>query len=147
VPPSKSRNSSPLVEREKRGDLHHNKNTERGNISSIPLSEENSWSSRRKKTQNPKYRGTRDQNPKQKQLQMHKSQCRMKQQDKWSPSKANSTTKNLNTCIEEEISNIEFQKTIVKMINDLEDEPQKLVFECKEDVNKQLNELKENTER
>jgi hypothetical protein len=38
----------------------------------------------------------------------------MKQQDNCSPPKANSTTKDLNTCREEEISNKEFQKTIVK---------------------------------
>jgi hypothetical protein len=32
---------------------------------------------------------------------MRKSQCRMKQQDNRSPSKANPTTKDPNTCIEE----------------------------------------------
>jgi hypothetical protein len=69
----------------------------------------------------------------------------MKQQDNCSPSKANSTTKDLNTCIEEEILNNEFQKTIVKMINSLKEETQKLVFDIKEDVNKQLNKLKVNT--
>jgi hypothetical protein len=53
----------------------------------------------------------------QKQLQICKSQCRMKQQDNHSPSKANSNTKDLYNCIEEEISDIEFQKTIVRMIN------------------------------
>jgi hypothetical protein len=58
-----------------------------------------------------------------------------------------STTKDLNTCIEEEISNNEFQKPIVKMINDLKEETQNLVFEHKEDVNKQLNNLRENTKR
>jgi 23S rRNA maturation-related 3'-5' exoribonuclease YhaM len=47
----------------------------------------------------------------QNQPQMHKSQCRnMKQQDNSSPSKANSINKDLSTCIEEEISNNEFQK-------------------------------------
>jgi hypothetical protein len=46
----------------------------------------------------------------------------MKQQENHSPSKANSTTKEPNTCIEEELSNNEFQKTIVKMINNLKDE-------------------------
>jgi hypothetical protein len=40
----------------------------------------------------------------------------MKQQDNCSPSKANFTTEDLNTCVEEEISNNESQKTIVKMI-------------------------------
>jgi hypothetical protein len=46
----------------------------------------------------------------------------MKQQNKHSPTRANFTTKNLNTCIEEELSNNEFQKPIVKMINDLKEE-------------------------
>jgi hypothetical protein len=41
----------------------------------------------------------------------------MKQQDNCSPSKANSMTKDPDSCIEEELSNNEFQKTIVKMIN------------------------------
>jgi hypothetical protein len=65
----------------------------------------------------------------------------MKQQDNHSPSKVNSTTKDLNTCIGEEISNNEFQKTIVKMINDhnLKEETQKLVLDLKEDVNKQMS--------
>jgi hypothetical protein len=67
---------------------------------------------------------------------MHKSQQGMKQQDNYSPSKANSTTKDLNTYVEEELSNNELQKTIVKMINDLKEETQKLVFDLKEDVNK-----------
>jgi hypothetical protein len=62
----------------------------------------------------------------------------MKQQDNCFPSKANSISKDLNTCIEEEISNIELQKTIVKMIHDLQEETQKLVLDLKEDVNKQL---------
>jgi hypothetical protein len=34
----------------------------------------------------------------------------MKQQDSSSPSKASSTTKDPNTCVEEELSNNEFQK-------------------------------------
>jgi hypothetical protein len=59
----------------------------------------------------------------------------MKQQDNCSPSKANSTTKDPN-------SNNEFQKTMAKMINDFKEEKQKLVFDHKENVNKQLNELK-----
>jgi hypothetical protein len=39
-----------------------------------------------------------------------------------SPSKANSITKDLNTCIEVELSNNEFQKTKVKMNNNLQEE-------------------------
>jgi hypothetical protein len=61
----------------------------------------------------------------------------MKQQDNHSPSKGNSTIKDLNPCVEEEISNIEFQKTIVAMINNLKEETQKLVLDFKDDVNKQ----------
>jgi hypothetical protein len=38
----------------------------------------------------------------------------MKQEDNCSPSKPNSTTKDLDTCIEEEIPNNEFQKKISK---------------------------------
>jgi hypothetical protein len=38
------------------------------------------------KNQNPNYRGTSDKNPTPKQLQMYKSQCRMKEQDNCSPS-------------------------------------------------------------
>jgi hypothetical protein len=71
----------------------------------------------------------------------------MKQQDNHSLSKANSTTKDPNIYVEGKLSNNEFQKTIVKMINDLKEETQKLVFDLKENVNKQLNELKENTNR
>jgi hypothetical protein len=55
----------------------------------------------------------------------------MKQQDNHSPSKANSTTKDPNTSIEKELSNNEFQKPIVKIINNLKEEIQKLVFELK----------------
>jgi hypothetical protein len=66
----------------------------------------------------------------------------MKQQDNHSPSKANSTTKDPNTCLEEELSNNEFQKTIIKMVNNLKEETQKLVPDLKEAMNKQLNELK-----
>jgi hypothetical protein len=58
----------------------------------------------------------------------------MKQQDNHSPSKANSTTKDLNTCVEEELSTNEFQKTIVKMINDLKEETQNLVTDLKENM-------------
>jgi hypothetical protein len=71
----------------------------------------------------------------------------MKWQDNHSPSKANSTAKDPNTCIEEELSNNESQKTIVKMINDLKEETQKRILDLKENVNKQLNELKENTNK
>jgi hypothetical protein len=46
----------------------------------------------------------------------------MKQQDNPSPSKASSTTKDLNNCVEKDISNNEFQKATVKMINDLKEE-------------------------
>jgi hypothetical protein len=44
----------------------------------------------------------------------------MKQSDNSSPSNVNPTTKDLNNC-EEEISNIEFQKIIVRMINKLKE--------------------------
>jgi gas vesicle protein len=70
----------------------------------------------------------------------------MKQQDNHSPSKANSTTKGLNTCIEE-LSNNEFKKAIVKLMKNFKEEIQKLIFDLKEDMNKQLNELKENTKK
>jgi hexokinase len=53
---------------------------------------------------------------------MCKFQCKIKQQDNHSPSKANSTTKDPNTCVEEELSNNELQKIIVKMINNLKEE-------------------------
>jgi gas vesicle protein len=78
---------------------------------------------------------------------IHKSQHRTKQQDKCSPPKSNSTAKDLHTCIQEEISYNEFQKMIVKMINDLKEETQNLVFDLKEVMNKQLNEFKENTNK
>jgi hypothetical protein len=45
----------------------------------------------------------------------------MKQQDNCFPSKVSSATKDLNTCVEEEISNTELKK-IVKMINELKEE-------------------------
>jgi hypothetical protein len=38
----------------------------------------------------------------------------MKQQDSYSPLKANSTTKEPNICVEEELSNKEFQKNYSK---------------------------------
>jgi hypothetical protein len=60
----------------------------------------------------------------------------MEQQDNHSPSKANCATKDPNTCVEKELSNNEFQKTIEK-INNLKEETQKLVFDLKEDVIKQ----------
>jgi hexokinase len=66
----------------------------------------------------------------------------MKQQDNHSPSIDNSTSKDPNTCLEEELSNNEFQKTIIKMVNNLKEETQKLVPDLKEAMNKQLNELK-----
>jgi hypothetical protein len=66
---------------------------------------------------------------------MHKSQYRMKQWDNHSPSKANSTTKDLNTCKEEELPNTKFQKTIVKIVNNLKEETQKLLFDLKEVMN------------
>jgi hypothetical protein len=47
----------------------------------------------------------------------------------------------------EDSSNNEFQKTVVKMINDLKEKKQKLVLELKENMNKQLSELKENTNK
>jgi DNA-directed RNA polymerase specialized sigma24 family protein len=67
----------------------------------------------------------------------------MKQQDNHAPSKANSTTEDPNTDVEEELSNNEFQKTILKMINDLKEETQKLVFE---NVNKQMSSKKIQTD-
>jgi hypothetical protein len=48
--PIKKCRLQPPCSGEKRGNLHH-KNPERGNVSSIPLSEEYCWSSRGKKTQ------------------------------------------------------------------------------------------------
>jgi hypothetical protein len=60
-----------------------------------------------------------------------------------SPSKANSITKDLNNSEKEEISNIEFQKIVVRVVNDLKEDTQKLVSDLKEDVDKQLSELKE----
>jgi hypothetical protein len=71
----------------------------------------------------------------------------MKHQGNHSPSKANSTTKDPNICIEEELSNNEFQNSIVKMINDLKEERLKFVLDLNEKVDKQLNELNENTNR
>jgi hypothetical protein len=41
-------------------------------------------------------------------------------------------TKDLNKSVEEEISNNEFQKTIVKLSNELTEETQKLVADLKE---------------
>jgi predicted transcriptional regulator len=71
----------------------------------------------------------------------------MKQQGNCSPSKINSTTKNLNNSNEEETSNIEFQKIMVRMTNELKEENHKLVTKLKEDMNKPLKELKENSNR
>jgi DNA-directed RNA polymerase specialized sigma24 family protein len=61
----------------------------------------------------------------------------MKQQDNRCPSKANSATRDSNTCIEEELLSNEFQEAIVKMINNLKEETKKVVFDLKENVNKQ----------
>jgi hypothetical protein len=58
-----------------------------------------------------------------------------KQQDNSSPLKSKSTTKDLNNNEEEKISNIEFQKIIVRMIDELKEEKQKLASEIKEDMN------------
>jgi hypothetical protein len=55
----------------------------------------------------------------------------MKQQDNCSPSKVNCTTKYLSTWVDEEISNNEFQKKKVKVIKNLKEETQKLVFDLK----------------
>jgi hypothetical protein len=60
----------------------------------------------------------------------------MKQQGNFSPTKANSTTKDPNTYVEEKLSNNESQKTTIKMIDDLKVQTQKLVFDLKENVNK-----------
>jgi hypothetical protein len=49
MPPSKSTNSRG----KKRGNQHHNKNPARGNISSIPLSEEHCWEYQEKKFKTP----------------------------------------------------------------------------------------------
>jgi hypothetical protein len=62
------------------------------------------------------------------------------------PQKPTPPVKGLCNCKEEEISNIEFHKIIVQMINELE-ETQMLVSDLKASVNKQLNGLKENTNR
>jgi hypothetical protein len=50
----------------------------------------------------------------------------MKQQGNNSPLKSNSTTKDINNSENEEISNIEFQKIIVRMIIEPKGEPPKL---------------------
>jgi hypothetical protein len=57
-------------------------------------------------------------------------------QDNCSPSKANSSIKDPDTCIEEKLSNNEFQKTIIKLMNDFKEETQNLVFDIKENMNK-----------
>jgi excinuclease UvrABC nuclease subunit len=71
----------------------------------------------------------------------------MKPQDNCCPSKAYSITKDLNNCEQEEVLNVEFQKIIAKMTNNLKEETQRLVSDLKKDVDKQLKELKENTSR
>jgi hypothetical protein len=68
----------------------------------------------------------------------------MKQQGNKSPSKAKSTTKDLNNNEDKEISNTRFQKIIVRMINAFKEEIYKLVSELKEDMNNQAKEPKEN---
>jgi DNA anti-recombination protein RmuC len=79
---------------------------------------------------------------------MCKSQWRkMMQQGNSSPSKSNSTTKNLDNSEEEDIPNIEFQKLTVRMINEVKEETHKLVSELKDDMNKQVKELKENSNK
>jgi hypothetical protein len=64
----------------------------------------------------------------------------MKQEDNCCPSKANSTTKDPNTYIKEELSDNKFKKKIVKTVNEL-NETQKLVFVLNEDMNKQLKKI------
>jgi hypothetical protein len=58
----------------------------------------------------------------------------MMQQGNSSPSKANSTTKVINKSKEKEISNIEFKKIIVRLINTLKEETHKLVIELKKKI-------------
>jgi hypothetical protein len=59
---------------------------------------------------------------------MHKSHHRnMKQQGNSSPTKTTSTTKELNNSEGEDISNIELQRIIIRMINNLKEETHKLV--------------------
>jgi hypothetical protein len=50
----------------------------------------------------------------------------MKQQDNHSQSKANSTAKDINTSIKAELSNNEFQKTIVTVTNNMKRKHRKL---------------------
>jgi hypothetical protein len=71
----------------------------------------------------------------------------MKQQETSYPSKANSTTNDVNNSKKEEISNIEFQNNSKNINYELKEETQKLVSDLKEDMNKQLNKLKQNTNR
>jgi hypothetical protein len=47
----------------------------------------------------------------------------------------------------EEISIIEFQEIMVRMINELKEETQQLVTDLKENMNKQLKVLKENSNK
>jgi hypothetical protein len=58
-----------------------------------------------------------------------------------------SKSQDLNKSEEKEISNSEFQKLIVRIINELREETYMLVLELKEDMNKQLKELKENSNK
>jgi hypothetical protein len=53
----------------------------------------------------------------------------------------------LNNSKEEEISNIEFQKVILRIINELKEGTHNPVSELKEDMNKQVKECKENSNK
>jgi hypothetical protein len=105
LPPSKSRNSSPLTEGRKEVISTTTRALQVVTYPAHPFLR-NAARESGEKTQNTNYSGTLNQ----KQLQMCKYQCRMNQQDNSSSSKANSTTKDQNICVEEELSNNEFQK-------------------------------------
>jgi hypothetical protein len=140
VPTSKSENSSPSFRVKKEVICNTTRTLEGETYPDYP-SLKNIIGAPGKKLKTPTTRAQRIKTfPKP--LQMSKFQCRVKQQDNHSPSKANSATKDLNICIEEELLNNEFQKTIVKVINNLKEETQKLVFDLKEEGSKQLNKLK-----
>jgi hypothetical protein len=79
---------------------------------------------------------------------MHKSQCRntripKKTRQHVSTKSQQFTINDLNDCEEEEISNNELKRTVIKMINKIEEDMCKHVNEFKEDADRQLNELKE----
>jgi hypothetical protein len=126
--PSNSKNSSPLTEGRKQVISTTTRTLQGITYPTLPSLRNTARTPGEKKTQNTNYRGSRDKNHNSKQLQMHESQCRMKQQH-CSPSKANSPTKDPNTCFEEELLNNEFQKTMAKMVNNLKQEIQNLVFD------------------